>query len=260
MDGPFDTSTGTAKVKTDATYGYLKAMGNRQGPHALACELVGTALADWFGLSVPDLAILRLEEVDCYPLPRGARTQPGPALVSKFVPGKTWGRSVEELEQLVNRSDITRLVVFDNWVRNCDRHPPNLETRKPNYANVWLGHTDQPDQARLYAIDHTHCFDSTPELTARLTDIDRAKDDGVYGLFPEFVTFIEPGELDWCRAMLRSLEAATVREIVARIPAEWEVRPDARAALAELIVRRAGYLADKMEKGWGVNWWHSPTE
>jgi hypothetical protein len=256
---------GTAKVKTDATYGFLKAMGNRQGPHALACEFVGTSLAQWFGLSVADFAILRLEEVDCYDLPakdetgKGPRTRPGPAFVSKDVPGKTWADD-EDLPKLENLKDITRLVVFDNWVRNCDRHPPDLSVRKANYANVYLARTKSPKTFRLYAIDHTHCFDRTPELNRRLAGIDRVKDDGVYGLFPAFLPLIDAGELAWCKAMLHSLERSTVQEIVAAIPPEWEVGTQAGEALVELIVRRAACLVDKLEKGWGLTWWQPPAE
>lgn len=37
-----DTSTSPARVMTDAGPTYLKAMGNRQGPHVLATDWVGT--------------------------------------------------------------------------------------------------------------------------------------------------------------------------------------------------------------------------
>jgi hypothetical protein len=43
-----DTSMGTARLVTDAGPAYIKALGNRQGPHPLACEWVGTQVARWF--------------------------------------------------------------------------------------------------------------------------------------------------------------------------------------------------------------------
>lgn len=258
VDGPFDTSMGTAKVKTNATFGYLKAMGNRQGPHALACEYVGSSLAKWFGLPVAEFAILELDEVACYPLPRGARTEAGPAFVSKWVPGRTWGGSRAELEGLVNASDITRLVVFDNWVRNCDRHPPNLETRNPNFANVYLADTDRPDSTKLYAIDHTHCIDCGGDLTARLPSIGNIRDNRIYGLFPEFIPFIDATELAWCRAMLESLDGATVRAITGEIPPEWDVSSAAKSGLEELVLKRAAFMASKIGAGWGVDFWETP--
>jgi hypothetical protein len=74
----YDTSMGTTKIKTDATSADIKAMGNRQGPHALACEPIGSIRADAFGLTVPDFALLQLPADACFDLPRGNRTLPGP--------------------------------------------------------------------------------------------------------------------------------------------------------------------------------------
>jgi hypothetical protein len=246
----YDTSMGTTKVKTNASFAYLKALGNRQGPHALACEFVGSSLARWFGLSVPDFAILSLAPEACFELPRGIQTEPGPAFVSRHTPGRTWGGSVEELHNLVNPTDITRLVVFDTWVRNCDRHSPNPETRRPNYANVYLADTDRPEMSRLLAIDHTHCFDRVPDLTPRLARIDVVRDEATYGLFPAFAGFLDMGELIWCGSMLRELDREQIDAIVRQIPSEWRVDTPAQAALTDLVYRRALFLADRIKEGW----------
>jgi hypothetical protein len=40
-----ETATGTVIVETDQGEGYLKPLGNPEGPHVLACEWVGTQLA-----------------------------------------------------------------------------------------------------------------------------------------------------------------------------------------------------------------------
>jgi hypothetical protein len=60
--GSADTSTGATEVTTDAGRAYIKPMGNRQGPHVLATDWVGTHLARWFGLSTFEIAILTLED------------------------------------------------------------------------------------------------------------------------------------------------------------------------------------------------------
>lgn len=250
---PLDTSMGTAKVKTDATYGYLKALGNRQGPHPLACELVGSALAQWFGLSVPEFAVLPLPAELCFDLPRGARTQPGPAFVSRHMDGRVWGGSEVELRDLENPDDITRLVVFDTWVRNCDRHPPDLAARKPNRDNVYLADTDRPGRSRLVALDHGHCFDCGRDLNARLADIDKVRDERVYGLFPAFRPLLDRGQLIWCESLLRSLSRDVVEGIVAKIPPEWDVADPARTALVSQIVKRAAFVAAKISSGWPID-------
>jgi hypothetical protein len=246
----YDTSTGTTKVKTDATFGYLKALGNRQGPHTLASEFVASSLAVWFGLTVPPFAIFDLDPEACFELPRGVRTQPGPAFISQHIAGRTWGGSETELRTVENRTDITRLVVFDTWLRNCDRHPADLKTRKPNYANVFLENTRRSSRTRLVAIDHTHCFDCGRDFSERLGDIDKVKDERTYGLFPAFSRFIDRGELLWCTAMLRSFDVQALVQLVNRLPAAWQVSSAAREALVLQVRGRASFLADRIESGW----------
>lgn len=225
-------------------------MGNREGSHALACELVGSTLARWFGLTVPDFAILPLPEEACFELPHKAMTQAGPAFVSRFRPGGTWHGSETELKMLENPEDITRLVVFDTWVRNGDRHPPDLTKRNPNYANVYLANTKSSSRLRLLAIDHTHCFDSTPVLSRRLADIGNIKDDRTFGLFPAFRPMIDEVQLIWCRAALREVKREDVERIVAMIPPEWEVDGASRESLVRQIHERAGFVADRIDLGW----------
>lgn len=248
----YDTLMGTTRVKTDATFCYVKALGNRQGPHCLASELVASSLARWFGLTVPDFALLPLSNDDCFSLPRGARIRPGPAFVSRHVPGRTWGGSAVELVSVENPGDITRLVVFDTWLRNCDRHPPDLAKRKPNYANVYLADTESPGRLRLTAIDHTHCFDCGRDLTERLAGIENVKDESTFGLFPAFRPYLDAGELAWCKSLLRSVTLELAEEHLRLVPPEWQVPARAAAASARFIHGRAGFVADMIDCGWPI--------
>jgi hypothetical protein len=136
--GSSDTSTGATEVTTDVGRAYIKPLGNRQGPHVLATDWVGTHLAKWFGLSTFDLAILTLDADDRFPLPRGYTAEPGPAFATRALAGDPWGNSGLQLDLLVNPEDITRLVVFDTWTLNCDRYYHDTSVRKPNYDNVFL--------------------------------------------------------------------------------------------------------------------------
>ena len=43
-DKAYNTSAETVRVTTDVGSGFLKALGNRGGPHLLAAELVATQL------------------------------------------------------------------------------------------------------------------------------------------------------------------------------------------------------------------------
>ena len=248
--GSIDTSTGTTEVTTDAGRAYIKPMGNRQGPHVLATDWVGTHLAKWFGLSTFDIAILNLGADDVFDLPRGAKAKPGPAFASRALPGDPWGKSGLQLDLLVNPEDITRLVIFDTWTLNCDRHHHDITVRKPNYDNVYLSSENlEPGTRRLIAMDHGLCFiRSGEDLTARLANIDKVQDEHVYGLFPEFRGRLRESIITSCAARLREMDAATAQGMIATVPREWEVSKETRGAWVELISRRAILVADNVRQ------------
>lgn len=233
-------------VSTNDGEGYLKAMGNRGGPHRLAADWVGTQLAAWLGLPTFDFAIIQVQPENEIPFYHGGQAQPGPAFITRKDPGMTWGGDAATLAKLVNPADIGKLVLFDTWVRNVDRYPPNPAARRPNRGNVFLSSENVPDgQWRLLAMDHTHCFDGPGYLDAKLDRIDFVQDELVYGLFPEFKPFIQPhwATLTAAAAKLKTLDKAWLQELIARIPAEWQVDGPARAALAKQVYSRADFLS-----------------
>jgi hypothetical protein len=175
--GSVDTSTGATEVMTDAGRAFIKPMGNRQGPHVLATDWVGTHLARWFGLSTFDIAILPLTDDDTFPLPRGHFAEAGPAFATRAMKGEPWGNSGLQLNVLVNPEDISRLVVFDTWTLNCDRHHHDLTARKPNPDNVYLSSEDvEPGKRKLIAMDHGLCFiRSGEDLTPKLANIEKRR-------------------------------------------------------------------------------------
>lgn len=245
-----DTSTGATEVTTDAGRAYIKVLGNRQGPHVLATDWVGTHLARWFGLSTFDIAILTLGPDDVFTLPRGHSAAPGPAFASRALRGDPWGHSGLQLDLVVNPEDITRMVVFDTWTLNCDRHHHDPTVRKPNPDNVFLSSEKvEPGKRRLIAMDHGLCFiRSGEDLAPRLRNIDKVQDDHVFGLFPQFREKLREDTLISCTSRLRAMDTATAEAMIETVPTEWEVSAEARRAWAELIYRRAGFVADNVRK------------
>jgi HipA-like kinase len=239
----YPTSVGTMQVSTDAGDGYLKAMGNPAGEHALACELVGTQLAAWLGLSVFDFAIVQVADVPDLPFANGGQAEPGPGFITRKEPGETWGGSERELRMLINPEDISRLIVFDTWSLNCDRHAPD-GIWKPNRNNVFLSEEAPKGQLVLRAMDHTHCFTWGQEITRRIATIERVKDPRVYGRFPEFVDFLDQTVVQRAVVRLREASHGMLANIVHAIPPEWHVNDDGRNALTDLLLGRAAYVAD----------------
>lgn len=247
--GSVDTSTGATEVMTDAGRAYIKALGNRQGPHVLATDWVGTHLAKWFGLSTLDIAILQLDADDDFDLPRGAKAKPGPAFASRALPGAPWGKSGLQLDVIVNPEDITRLIIFDTWTLNCDRHHHDLNVRKPNPDNVFLSSEGvDPGKRRLIAMDHGLCFiGSGEDLTSKLSHLKKTRDDRVYGLFPEFLRWLRQDTIDQCRVRLEEMDEGTATAIVGTVPHEWDVCLEARRAWIDLIHRRAHFVASNVK-------------
>lgn len=244
-----DTSTGVTRVLTDAGEAYVKPMGNRQGPHVLATDWVCTQLARWFGLPTFDLAIFELDELDRFPLPRGHQAEPGPALAARAVNGHVWGRTDEELDALTNPDDLTRLVILDTWLCNCDRHFHDLDARKPNYDNVFIQTgRNRTDETTLLAIDHGLCvIRSGEDLTPKIAHIAKVKEDKIYGLFPQFENKIDGQVMDAGLNRLGQLDRPAVEGLVETIPRQWEVNSDTRVALVNFVCHRADWVAQNFE-------------
>jgi hypothetical protein len=243
----FPTAAGTMLVKTDQGDGYLKAMGNPGGEHCLACEYVGTQLAQWFGLSTFEFALIELTEVDELPFNKGGNAKPGPAFISRKERGGPWGGSSRELKRLVNPDDLTGLVILDTWTLNWDRYSiPEKGKPRINRDNVFLSEQAPKGQLLLKAMDHTHIFMKGSELTRKLAHLDRVKDNKVYGLFPEFRPLL--GEKAARRGIerLKEFTRAEAEKIVQSIPKEWDVSDGARKAIVDFLVNRARYMVESI--------------
>jgi hypothetical protein len=243
----FGTAARTARVDTDLGEGYIKALGNPEGPHILACELVGSLLADWLGLPTLDFALIEVTTDDEIPLLTGGNAAVGPAFISRAEPtGLPWGGSVSELESVHNRLDISGLVVLDTWTLNCDRHAP--DGRRENLDNVLLvQYPGTRGKALLKAIDFTHAFTCGRELNRRIAFIDNVRDEQLYGLFPQFQDFMERGEVRRFATRLTQFTADVASAFISLIPREWDVSSDARGAWAAMITQRAQFVSETIE-------------
>jgi hypothetical protein len=212
------------------------------GEHCLACEWVATHLARWFKLATFDFALIEVTDLDEIPLFGGGHAQPGPAFITRAEAGEPWSGKGTALNRLINPQDISRLVVFDTWVLNCDRHAPHVQ-RKPNYNNVFLSEEAPDGHLLLKAMDHTHAFNCGRDLTPRIAHLDRIRDPNGYGLFPGFRGRLDRDAFHHAINDLALLPRPFVEEIVRSVPPAWDVSQDTRRALIELIFQRALYLA-----------------
>ena len=251
----FPTSACAALVETDAGKGYLKALGNDEGPHILACEWIGTKLAKWFGLSTFDAAIIQITEFDEIPFHNGNKAQIGPAFIARAEFGETWSGDAKQLDRIFNPEDISRLVVFDTWTLNCDRHSWQVDglvrRARINRNNVFLSEEAPEGKLVLKAMDHTHCFTCGRELSRKLRNVDRIKNGDMFGLFPEFKKHLDSAQIKQAAKDLTKMNRTEATRMTEGVPKEWGVDADAMEALVEFIIGRAAFVADTIE---GLLW------
>lgn len=252
------SSMDTVEVLMDVGPGYLKALGNRQGEHALACELIGSSLAEWIGLPTLDFTlfqvaadqVLYLEADEQVPISQRRRAKPGRAFLSRGIHATTWDSLPPDLEKLENPDAIAGLVLLDTWIGNPDRHP-----RRPPDAtfSTWLRQNPDnvlleilpKDRRRLIAMDFTVCLYCRGGGLRSSYEDRLVRDDGVYGLFPAFERYMrEPAIRPFVERLRSPSLPQDLVALLGRIPSEWQVDARTRSAVATFLSARAAYLVD----------------
>ncbi len=228
-------------VETDQGVGYMKVLdGTRARSQAIAYDYVGTHLARHLGLTTFDAAVIVLEEAVDIPSKPEIGSLAGPAFITREAQGTCWGGGPDRLRRISNRFELSGIVVLDTLIRNYDRFPPKDTLYEPNYDNLFLQR--HGSRYRAVAFDHTHCF--VDDLTSDdLTSSQTIEDEGVYGLFPEFVPLVRREEMDTICARLAKLEPAWVADLIGSVPNEWNVPTGCRSAWSAHICARARFVA-----------------
>jgi hypothetical protein len=245
-----DTSTGALYVMTDAGRAYAKTLGNPEGPDALISEWIGTGLARWLGLPTFDVAVVDYPEELRSKLPKGCETQAGPAFVAREVRGRSWGGGEDDLTLVENPEVISGLVVVDMWTRNHDRFAEDGDSQRRNVRNVFFCEEGaRRGRYRLLAMDHSECFRTGRALAAKgLFAFDAVHDERLYGLFPEFRSYVTREDVRPYVDRLNDFNGQAFDEAARGVPAAWGLRSETREALRTFCVDRAKFLVRGVEK------------
>jgi hypothetical protein len=243
------SSSRVAVIYTDAGLTYLKAMNNPEGPQVLACDWFGTQLARRFGLHTFDVAVLELIELDEIPLDESTLAQPGPAFVSRGEEGIPMGAH-KALANVENLGDIARLIVFDTWIRNCDRYGPGLGHKgkaRINTDNLFLSTEGAPEgKFILKAIDHGHILTCGRTLNRSLAYIENTQEERLYGLFPFFQGQVTADEIGEAAKGLKDVQSDLWEDLLRSIPVNWGISDEAMQAIDRFLVERARFLVDNI--------------
>ncbi|MGN6209456.1 HipA family kinase [Asticcacaulis sp.] len=242
-------STKPLHVVTDRGEAIMKAMGNPMGPEALAFELVGTELARWFGLKTPDFALMPLRDVPREWSPHFA-IENGPAFLSGYLRAATYDGQGAFLGKLARPEDIARLVVFDTWIRNEDRCPPeaSLDDKPANLDNLMFARSRESGGSLKYDLivfDHTHAFSNAGY--EGLEDEALIEADGVYGFFPAFRPYMTQAAIKAATDRLGQVDEGQVQSLLDAVPPDWGVTARLKHSWRNLIFRRARYVAGTIE-------------
>lgn len=240
----------TIEAESQGGRAFVKVLGNPEGPHRLAAEWIGARLGAWLGLAVPQHAIGEWPVALCEKVLHGSDANAGPCFVTKALAGHVWGGTANELANIVNPGDVTRMVVLDTWLLNRDRCEPPGAGFGPNRDNVFIEEIGPGGAIRLVAIDHGHCLMPHAELTSRIADQSRLGDRQTYGLFPSLTHMLDQGIAQACGEQLAGLQRSMVEEVVREVPRQWDVPTAARTAIADLVCGRARTVADMIHSGW----------
>jgi len=236
----FQSSCRPFRVETDAGEGFVKGVGNPSGRGALISELVAAELGSWLGLKIPPFAVVQRCNIDLQMIGWNGTIAP-PLFFSLAMNGFPRDGSDYALKRLTDRDDISRLVVFDTWVRNSDRYHGG-EENSDNLLYVRVGR-----KFDLVPIDHTHCFVEIDFEEAELAE-PAIQDPSIFGCFPEFEPFITAASVRAAVRQLERLPRQFVEEVVDSVPRDWGLSGPARAALTEFICLRAEYVVENIEE------------
>lgn len=239
------SSTSPHFVTTDAGNGFLKMPQNPQGPNALASEWIGTRLAEWFGLPVFDYSLISVSQADVDP------ESDDETIVSGFITreedGNIWSGTERELRIIENPGDLSNVVVFDTWVGNFDRHcwvkklGEDFEHR--NDGNVFLSNDAARGKLKFKVYDHTHCQFSVLAANPQIELAEKIEDEAIYGLFPEFRTYLNSEQVTLAAARLSEIDDDTIAEIVDSLPTSWVESRKTRSMFADFIKRRSSFVS-----------------
>ena len=242
VEETYDTGSEVVAVTTDAGRAFVKLRGNKEGPHVLVCEFVGTRLAAQLGLPTFEHTTMHYDGTPAIEFPSGNQAGIGTAWITRREEGIAWSGNTDDLRLLANLSDLALLVAVDQWTRNCDRYRP--EPLRVNRNNVFFSRADAPEgRFRLIAMDFTHAFTCGSPLSPALAHIGRVQDEMRFGLFPEFAAVIQREQATTAAATLRSVSDADIMRIVNEVPSDWDLDAPTRTAMIRFLSQRRDWLA-----------------
>lgn len=231
------TSTRPLRIETNVGPALLKYCGNPQGRDALSAEFIAAELLDLLGYSTPDHALLRLAgfEMEAH----GVEVLEGYAFLTRWErTAMTFSGSSELLARLSNVEMITKILVFDTWIKNLDRFVATPAGIAENLDNLLF--VPDGSKVRMLIIDHSHAFTETT-FEDGFPD-DWWEDEDVCGMLPNFDMFVNETYLSEALFEILALSRPDLESIVDKVPADWGLSTTAKGRIVGGLISRASAM------------------
>ena len=197
----------------------VKYMKNPMGEKILVNEWIGTNIADFIGLTVPEYGIcdFTLEAIKH----TNENEEINELNAGKSFYTKDYSKSLPIIRGMLNRvenRETEKIILFDHLVNNKDRHDGNL------LCNISKG-------ARLLVIDNSHIITDEPHHPFIISEaLDEAyilsndillKNQSIYDSLCFEVGYSEDKLMEYATEIKYSLTNDILEDIRQRIPVEW---------------------------------------
>ncbi|WP_166434076.1 HipA family kinase [Roseovarius spongiae] len=232
------TSTKPLVVETDVGTALCKYCGNPAGTDALCSELIASELLALLSYDAPAHALVRLSKrFDLQEF--GVHVEDGTAFLTRWEPlAITFSGEGGLLDSVSNPEMVSKVLVFDTWIKNVDRFvsSPGLSTE--NLDNLLF----VPDnkRVRMMVIDHSHSFTETT-FEDGFSD-DWWDDEDVCGTHQSLATFVREDALHQGLDEISAVSREQLERIVGLVPPEWGLSQRARVRLVDGLLNRAGEM------------------
>ncbi len=153
---------------------------------------------------------------------------------------------------MTNLNDLAKIIVFDTWTKNCDRYGPGLGKAggtRENLDNLFLS-AENASKGKfvLKPIDFGHIITCGRELTPHIADIGSIREERVYGFFPFFKSHVSRDSIIEESERLRTIRNEVWKDLIADLPADWNVSNEIKVAIDRFLAGRARFLADEFPR------------
>ena len=242
VDQALETAAKVLVVATTFGRMYLKGPPGEEGNGQLVREWIGTRLAQAFHLPTLSYGILENLPQAQLLLADGRALRQDAVFATLEEPGAAWEGGSEALDLVGNRSAFSRLVVFDTWVRNLDRHVPRVNGSHENKGNVFVSSDSRRGhRPQLLAMDHTHVFGS-PAVIRNGAASPMVQDAVVYGLFDDFRPRLAARDLERAIHDLTGMRQPVLMDMIAPLIGRWGLTDAAADGIAGFLEARAQFV------------------